>query len=288
MKRLFLVGAMLMALLIPAASASAAPTGEYANFAQCPTEKTKLFLCIYAKQTSGSVTTGAKTVPIKNPVVLQGGVEINESTGQTVFYGAKNGVTLSKAAQPVPGGLLGVVAPTWWPKFIQDWFNGLINEGFTGVTATVELARPATEVKLDLNALLSETNDPAIILPVKIKLDNAILGSSCYMGSSTSPIYWKLTVGTTSPPAPNKPIKGFIGEPFTNETFSILGFKGQKLVDNSFATPGTSGCGGIFSFLVDPLVSSVVGVPSPAGTNTAILEGLMETGAAEAVRKSDP
>lgn len=289
MKRLFLVGAMLAALLIPAASASAAPTGEFVNFAQCPTEKTNLFLCIYNKTTGGSVKTGAKTVPIKNPVILQGGVEINESTGQTVFLPAKNGVTLSKAKQPVPGGLTGIVAPTWWPGFIQDWFNGLINEGFTGVDATVELARPATEVKLDLNALLSETNDPAITLPVRIKLDNAILGSSCYIGSSASPIYWKLTVGTTSPPPPNTPIKGFVGESFTNPpAYSILGFKGQRLVDNSFAVPGTSGCGGIFSFLVDPLVSSVVGVPSPAGTNAAILEGLMETGAAGAVRKSDP
>lgn len=287
MKRLFLVGAMLAALLIPAASASAAPTGEYAVFAQCPTEKTNLFLCIYAKQTSGSVTTGKKTVPIKNPVTLQGGIEINEA-GNTVFYGAKNGVTLSKTKQPVPGGLLGVVAPTWWPDFIENWFNGLINEGFTGVDATVELARPASEIKVDLNALLSETNEPDLVLPVKIKLDNAILGSNCYMGSSSSPIYWNLTVGTTSPPAPNKPIKGTAGEGSSNAEETILRFKGQRQVDNSFAVPATSGCGGIFAFLVDPLVSSVVGVPSPAGTNTAILEGIMETGFAPSVKASDP
>ncbi len=287
MRRLFLVGAMLAALLIPAASASAAPTGEFAVFAQCPTEK-NLFLCIYNKTTSGTVTTGKKAVPIKNPVILQGGVEVNESTGATQFYGAKNGITLSKAKQPVPGGLLGITAPTWWPKFIQDWFNGLINEGFTGVDATVELARPATEIKVDLNALLSETNDPAVTLPVKIKLDNAILGSSCYMGSSSAPIYWKLTVGETKPPAPNKPIKGFVGEPETNGDGSILRLFKQRLVDNSFATPATSGCGGIFAFLVDPLVSSVVGVPSPAGTNTAILEGNMETGYAPSVKASEP
>lgn len=287
MRRLFLVGAMLAALLIPAASASAAPTGEYAVFSQCPTEK-NLFLCIYAKQTSGSVTTGKKTVPIKNPVTLQGGVEINETTGKSQFYGAKNGVTLSKTPQPVPGGLLGVVAPTWWPKFIQDWFNGLINEGFTGVDATVELARPATEVKVNVNALLSGLNEPDLILPVKIKLDNAILGSNCYMGSSTSPIYWNLTVGTTSPPPPNKPISGTTGEGTANEIGSILRFKGQRQVDNSFAVPATSGCGGIFSFLVDPLVSSVVGVPSPAGTNAAILEGTMETGFAPLVKASEP
>ncbi|HEU4463381.1 MAG TPA: hypothetical protein VFR75_12400 [Solirubrobacterales bacterium] len=287
MRRLFLAGAMLAALLVPAASATAAPTGEFAVFAQCPTEK-NLFLCIHNKTTAGSVTTGKKTVPIVNPVVLQGGVEVNETTGATQFYGAKNGVTLSKAAQPVPGGLLGIKAPTWWPDFAENWFNGLINEGFTGVTATVELARPANEVKVDLNALLSETNDPAVILPVKIKLDNAILGSNCYMGSSASPIYWKLTVGETSPPAPNKPIKGFVGNPETNEDGSILRFFKQRLVDNSFATPATSGCGGLFAFLVDPLVSSVVGVPAAAGNNTAILEGDMQTGYAPSVKASDP
>lgn len=287
MKRLFLVGAMLAALLIPAASASAAPTGEYAPFAQCPTEK-NLFLCVYDVRTSGSVTTGSKTVPIKNPVTLQGGIELNESTGATQFYGAKNGVTLSKAKQPVPGGLLGVVAPTWWPNFIEDWFNNLINEGFTGVDATVELARPASEIKVNLNAIISGTSEIALVLPVKVKLDNAILGSSCYMGSSSSPIYWNLTLGTTAPPPPNKPISGTQGEGSTNAEETILRFKKQRLVDNSFAVPGTSGCGGLFSFLVDPLVSSVVGVPSPAGTNTAILEGSLETGYAPSVKASDP
>jgi hypothetical protein len=288
MKRLFLVGALLSALLIPATSASAAPTGEFAQFAQCPYNNPDMFLCVYDVRSSGSVTTGKKTVPIKNPVTLQGGIEINEETGESIFHGAKNGVTLSKAAQPVPGGLLGVVAPTWWPNFIENWFNNLINEGFTGVTATVELARPASEVEVDLNALLSETNDPALILPVKIKLDNAILGSNCYIGSSSNPVYWKLTVGETSPPPPNKPIKGSIGEGTSNEEGSLLKFTGNRLVDNSFSVPGTSGCGGIFSFLVDPLVSSVVGVPSPAGTNTAILEGTLENGFAPAVAASDP
>jgi hypothetical protein len=286
MKRLFLVGAMLAAFLIPAGSASAAPTGEYAQFAQCPTEK-NLFLCVYDVRSSGSVTTGKKTVPIKNPVILQGGIENDFETGATRFQGAKNGVTLSKAKQPVPGGLLGVVAPTWWPKFIQDWFNGLINEGFTGVDATVELARPASEIKVNLNAIISGTSEVALTLPVKIKLDNAILGSNCYIGSSSSPVYWNLTVGTTSPPPPNKPITGKQGEGSTNAEETILRFKGQKLVDNAFGVPGTSGCGGIFSFLVDPLVSSVVGVPSPAGTNTAILEGNLETAYAPAVKASD-
>jgi len=83
---------------------------------------------------------------LKNPVILQGGLEVDEAGG-TPFVGAENGDTLSKTAQPVPGGLLGIEAPKSWLKFLQDLFNETINKGFTGVTATVELAAPASSIK---------------------------------------------------------------------------------------------------------------------------------------------
>jgi hypothetical protein len=287
MRRLFLVGALLCAMLIPASAANAAPTGEYAVFSGCPTENPNLFICLYSKTTSGSVTTGKKTVPIKNPVVLQGGVELTES-GETRFYGAKGGNTLSKSPQPVPGGLLGIQAPSWWPSILRNLFNETINNGFTGVQATVELAGPPSAIKVDLNALLSELNDPALTMPVKIKLSNPFLGNNCYIGSNSNPIVWKLTVGTTSPPPPNQPIKGTVGEGTANEKQDILTFKGIRLVDNSFAVPGANGCGGLFSFLVDPFVNDIVGIPSPAGTNAAILEGTLLNGVAASVRASDP
>jgi hypothetical protein len=287
MKRLFLVGALLAVMLVPAASASAAPTGEWAKFKDCPLSNPNLFFCIYSVADGGSFKMGAKTVPVKNPVTLQGGVEVIEQ-GEPKFYGAANGVTLSKTPQPVPGGLTGIVAPTWWPKFIQDWFNGLINEGFTGVNATVELAAPATSIKLNLNNLLFGLNGTAIQLPVKIKLDNAILGSNCYIGSNSKPMVLNFTTGTTAPPPPNTPLKGSPGTFTTNETEDLLISSNNKLVDNSFAAPATSGCGGIFSFLVDPLVSSVIGVPAAAGTNTAILEGDTYSGYAPSVKASEP
>jgi hypothetical protein len=61
--------------------------------------------------------------------------------------------------------------------------------------------------------------------------------------------------------------------------------KGQKLVDNSFATPGANGCGGLFSFLIDPFVESIVGVPSAAGTDKAILGGSTYQGDASRARE---
>ncbi|HEU5063269.1 MAG TPA: hypothetical protein VFT79_08990 [Solirubrobacterales bacterium] len=276
-------------MLIPASAASAAPTGEYARFAKCPTANTSVELCIYAETVSGVITTGKKSVPVKNKVILQGGldpVQNGEIFGPLNFVGATDGNTLTKVPQPVPGGLLGVTAPTWWPKFLQDLFNETINNGFTGVTATMELAGPPSAIQFNLlNAFLG--NGIGLAMPVKVKLSNPFLGNNCYIGSNSNPIQLKLTTGTTSPPPPNAPISGNPGLPEGREEGNLLVINGNKLVDNAFATPGANGCGGLFSFLVDPFVDSIVGVPSPAGTNTAILEGTTYLGDTKAVIASE-
>jgi hypothetical protein len=287
MKRLLLAAVVVCALLVPA-SASAAPphhpTGLFANMGYCPLGNPNTELCIYAKTTSGSFTIGKKTVPIVNPVTLQGGSTFNRETGQTNWINAEGGETLSKTPQPVPGGLTGVVAPSWWPQVLKDLFNETINNGFTGVTSTVELAGP---VQFSLIALFSGQG-AAITLPVKIKLSNPFLGSNCYLGSNSAPIQIPLTLGTTTPPPPNVPISGDQGELFLTENGNYIRSSNNRLVNNSFAVPGASGCGGIlFSWAVDPLVNSIVGVPSPAGTNTAILQGTTEIGERSGVIASE-
>lgn len=287
MRRLFLAGALLALMLVPASSASAALTGEFARFTTCPTSNPSTDACVYAESTSGTFTMGKKEVPLVKPVILKGGVDSNTGDifGELTFIAPTDGVTLSKAAQPVPGGLLGITAPSWWPQILKDLFNETINNGFTGVTATVELAGPASAVKLSvLNTILG--SGTALSMPVKVKLDNPFLGSSCYIGSSSNPIKLNLTSGTTSPPAPNKPITGSPGELVGLEGGLIIADKNNKLVDNSFSAPGANGCGGLlFSWAVDPLVESIVGVPSPAGTNTAILQGTTYIADGNAVRE---
>jgi len=273
MKRLFLAAVVAAVMLVPASSASAALTGEYARFSTCPVGNTSVEACLYAESTSGSFTIGKKTVPIQNPVVLKGGAGGPEGIlGPLTFVAPTDGLILSKTPQPVPGGLLGVTAPSWWPQILKDLFNETINNGFTGVTATVEVAGTASSVKASfINALTGA--GPAFSLPVKVKLSNPFLGSNCYIGSNSNPVKLNLTSGTTSPPPPNTPISGSPGEGGNIES-KILFLKKNKLVDNSFAAPGASGCGGfLFSWAVDPLVDSILGTPSPAGTNTAILEG---------------
>lgn len=287
MKRLFIAAALTAMMLVPsqALAASHHPKGEYAQFAECPLNNAKVVSCVFSESNGGFFQIGKKTVPLKNPVILQGGLESNEK-GETPFVGAENGQTLSKTPQPVPGGLLGIEAPKSWPKFLQDLFNETINKGFTGVTATVELAGPASGIKIDTINLIFEAGT-ALSLPSKIKLDNPFLGSNCYIGSNSKPVVLDFTSGETSPPPPNKPIHGSAGTLSINEAETLITLSGGSLVNNSFAAPGASGCGGLFSFLIDPFVNSLIGLPSPAGTNTAILEGKIQNAAAFAVKASE-
>jgi len=284
MRRLCLAGTLLLALVVPSSALAAPhhPTGEYAQFDNCPYEPA-VTVCLFSESSSGFFQMGKKNVPLKNPVKLQGGLD--EILTPSKFYPAADGNSLPGVPQPVPGGLTGIVAPSWWPLFLQNLFNETINNGFTGVTATVELTSQTGVTISPLNLLLQEGT--ALSLPAKIKLSNPFLGSSCYVGSNSKPIVLAFTTGTTSPPPPNTPITGNPGTLSSNESGSIATFSGGKLVNNSFAAPGANGCGGLFSFLIDPFVNEIVGLPSPAGTNAAVLEGKIQVADRGAVQASE-
>ena len=280
------------ALMVPLAVASPAlaaehhPTGNFAPFKDCPLGNAAVTQCIIADTSSGEFTVGKKTVPITKTITLQGGTIPVGETGEVTFVGAENGETLSKTALPVPGGLFGIKPPEFLNKEQKEKFEEMINKGLTGVTETTELAKPASAIKLSTSNLIREEG-VALQLPVKVKLSNVFLGSSCYVGSEASPIILNLTTGETSPPAPNKPIHGAAGELEILEGGALLRLLGGSLVDNAFSAPEATGCGAPFSALVDKLVDSIFGVPAAAGLNTAILTGKLEDAAAAAVKASE-
>jgi hypothetical protein len=284
----------LMALLALCLSASAQAklTGNYTKFAQCQYKNTEVKKCIVAVTNSGEVVLGSKKVPIVNPVTLQGGfgfpVEEKEESEFYTFYGAKNGITLSKAAQPVPGGLAGIVNC----KEIKEFFLRVACEltfenGVTGLNSTLELAKPASAIKISENNLAGEIGT-AMQLPVKAHLENPFLGSKCYVGSEGTPLTWNLTTGTTSPAAPNKPITGSTGVAEFLEEGSILVLNGAKLVDNKWSAPGATGCGGFpAELLLDPIINAASGLPAAAGKNTAILNNTINVASKFAVNLND-
>jgi hypothetical protein len=272
--------------LVPAASAH---TGEWAKFNNCPTTNPNVFKCLQAVVGKGEVVLGKKKVPVVNPVTLQGGFSAPTLNPETFefssnFYGATNGVTLSKNPQPVPGGLSGLINC----KEISSWLvrigcETVFENGLTGLNATLELAQPATNIKISETNLILEEGT-VLEMPLKVHLENPLLGDSCYIGSSTAPLKWKLTAGETEPPAGTAPITGSGGEPELKEENLILQVNGASLVDNAWSAPVANGCGGpIVELILDPIVNSSIGLPTAAGKNVAILNNTISESQASVV-----
>jgi len=270
--------------LLFAGPASAKLTGLFKQFEQCPISNLEVKKCLYSPTEGGEVILGSKKVPIVNTQVLQGGLT-KAIEGTAKLVAAKNGQTLTKVSQPVPGGLAGFVNCKEISNFLlRVSCEGVFENGLTGVNSTLELARPANEVIVS-EAHLGEEEGVALKMPVKFHLENPLFGSSCYVGSSSAPVIWELTAGTTAPPPPNKPIKGYGGELELFEEGSILQLRNAVLVDNAWAAPAAHGCGGfLVELLLDPIVSASSGLPSAAGNNTAILKNTVNVATAFAVR----
>jgi hypothetical protein len=252
----------LAALAMAAALGSASPAlaglqHEFAVFSDCPVANPAVGVCIYSTTTSGEFKIGNKTVPIDKTVVLQGGIK----EGSTELIPAADGNTLSKTPLLVPGGIIGI-----------ELLGPL-----TEVTATAELAGT---VQVSTLATLSRTGT-AVQLPLKVKLDNALLGTDCRIGQFEP----QLTTGETNPPPPASPISGGHGMLTQAGNGKIQVLTGASLVDNAFAVPGVEGfCGGLLFLAVNPATDLIVGIPAGPGHNAAILNGSLEAAPANLVR----
>jgi hypothetical protein len=271
------------ALTTLALAGSASAFSElYKKFQYCPYKTAGIVRCLQAVTESGEVVLGSKTVKIASPVTLQGGYaapveEFSKLTAPT------NGITLSKTPQEVPGGLTGIVPSEKSPALVKALIQFFFNNSLTKVNSVLELAGTVS---------LNETNlrqkeGVAMKMPVKIKLENPFLGKNCYVGSDKAPVQWELTAGVTTPPKGTEPITGETGTIELLDGGRILKLNGNSLVENNWAAPSASGCGGILSFLVNPIVNSTSGLPSSAGKNVAKLNNTIHIGSANAVKKDN-
>jgi hypothetical protein len=279
LRRVGCVGALVGALTplfvaSPALATVHHPTGIFAPFSDCALSDPAVALCLVARLTDGELTIGSRTVPIDRSVTLQTGlVEEEENDRMYTFAGAEDGQTLHKTFLNIPGGLAGIERVT----------------RTTEVTLTPELVGPIGAAEFNEYNLGSEQG-PGLTLPIRAKLNNPLLGGNCYVGSASHPLLLTLTDGTTSPPLPNEPIKGVFGEPVTiKEPNGGAGYRrmlrdvGSWVVNNTFAAPVATGCGVLDSALID----ADLGLPSPAGHNTAILGGELELATPDAIEESE-
>jgi len=149
------------------------------------------------------------------------------------------------------------------------------------VNATTELAAPASSVILSLAGAEFPELGPALILPIKVKLENPLLGNECYIGSNAHPIVLELTTGKSGSET------GSLGEITSRAEGGILVVKNSKLVNGTFAAPGVTGCGEFFSFLLDPIINAKLGLPAASGKNNAVFNTTLELGGIESVRESE-
>ena len=246
---------MLIGAYAPTAGA-ATLAGPWAPFGNCPVDDPVMLetpatifgsICASTVSTSGSFKIGDTVVETAR-TEMQFGL----AGSGDVAIPASDGKTLAADPVQVPGGLLGIVPPEQL-KPLLDPLNPIL-----GVKATVELAGPITEFNA---AGVFAPGDPIINLPVKVHLENPVLGADCYIGSNDDPIVLRpatITAGTPSS-ASDPNLSGF-----------FVTFAGGSIGDDTFAVPGADGCGP--AGLLDPLVDQQVGLPSPSGRNALVLD----------------
>jgi len=229
-----------MALFGVAGSAHAA----FPNFTGCTATDLEREACIDIQNRVGTrINIKGFDVPLGESLEIRGMLR-EDRVGGLVFVPPSGTNGFFARAVPIPGGIFGI-----------EWLPG------NSVLGITELAGPASSIRIDIN-----TN--SVILPVKVRLVNILLGMDCHIGTNSRPVVLNLITGTTNPPAPNRPISGRIGTP--GGSGNTVTFTGGVNVDNSFAVPGATECG-LGLGLINSLVNLRLRLPSAAGNNTAIV-----------------
>jgi hypothetical protein len=263
--------------LIPASAASSVTLrGGWAAFTRCPVDNPNMLaatgpapngsgssaLCVASDSSHGSIKLG-NTTATTGDTNLQAGLVGSFSAGFSIVSPAHGAI--ASAPVNVPGGLLGLICPSSIPV-ISAICQQIVNSPLNKVTAAVQSAGQPSNFNFDAGLAKGE---PILTLPVKIQLQNPILGSACYLGSNSDPIVLKpenlvkptLTTKRFNPNGTSDPSKGVL------EDVIATGKQG----DNSFSVPGATGCGGALSSVIDPVLDAKEGLPSPAGQNSLIL-----------------
>jgi hypothetical protein len=232
------------------AARTATPNITIGNFSDCPPlpagDDPGQFLCILIHITGGELVMGHSTQIISKNMTVPF-AEGTDPQGNTVLVAGR----MRSQAMPVLGGI-----------FLAPLVNNL-----TQTDPNLQLSvKP-----IGLGIAIDPTGNTAAFISQKIRAINPIFGNSCFVGSKASPITLDPTFGTTNPPPPNQPISGSVNSIQTlGNEIVIIG----TVADNAFAAPAAAGCGPADA--LSQVVNEVSGLPSPAGTNTAVFQVTVE------------
>jgi hypothetical protein len=269
--RIAILGALVVAgLVIPASSASAQTlNGIWGPFTRCPVDSPSMLAadgvssdpaCLANSSPSGSIKLGnsTQTTGASN---LQLGATIDDATGEFSLVSPPGGALVAEPVN-VEGGVLGLMCPSDIP-LVTAICDGLVGSPLNAVTATVE---PAGEPSNFSRAAALQQGQPIITLPVKVHLENPVLGPNCYIGSNSDPIV--LRPENTTRPTLASAIGDLDGTPNPPGRLARLTSSATQ-GDDTFAVPAARGCG--LLGVLDPAVNAQQGLPSPSGNNYLVL-----------------
>ena len=266
-------GLAVLAIFLPASGASAATTtlhGDWAPFNRCPVESssmlaadgnTTLAFCLASDSPSGSITLGNITVA-SGDVNLQAGILENTSDDSFTVISPSGGALVAAPVQ-IPGGLLGLICPSNIPV-VSVVCSEITSSSLNAVTAAVQPA--GNPSGFSLVAGLSE-GVPIITVPVKIQLQNPLLGPDCYIGSNSNPIL--LTPENLTAPTIGGEFFDANGTPDAAGVMESIVSTGGTEGAGSAPIPGAAGCGLLGA--LNGIVDLKVGLPSPAGKSSFTL-----------------
>ncbi|MFI1956899.1 hypothetical protein ACH46L_03155 [Streptomyces althioticus] len=253
-----------------ATAAEPALNGEWAPFTRCPVDAPAMLAadgfertpqCVVSTSSGGSIKLGDTTV-VTGRTNLQIGI-VQNTDGTSTVVAPPGGALIAEPAT-VPGGLLGLMCPSAIPV-ITGLCESLENSSLNKITATME----SVGAPYDFNQTAGVLTDmPIVALPVRIHLENPLLGSKCYIGTAADPI-------VLLPENRNYPDFGmtfFQGDGTTDPAgeMSRIDLTGAVQNDSTFAVPAASGCG-LNIGLINAAVNAKTGLPSPAGNNSLTL-----------------
>lgn len=216
--------------------------------------------CIANSSPNGSIKLGNST-QTTGATNLQLGATVDDATGAFSLISPPGGALVAEPVN-VEGGLLGLMCPSDIP-LVTAICDGLVGSPLNTVTATVE---PAGEPSNFNRAAALSVGQPIITLPVKVHLQNPILGPNCYIGSNSDPIVLR-PKNTTQPSLAVAP-GDLDGTPNPSGALARLTTTSTQ-GDDTFAVPAARGCG--LLGVLDAAVNAQQGLPSPSGNNNLVL-----------------
>jgi hypothetical protein len=262
--------AAMLSILASAGSASAVTLkGEWAPFNRCPVDDPSMLatsndvgtlaICLAVEAGKGFLKIGGLSLTT-GPINSQMGV-LGSQTEQLFQGVATEGSGIVAPAQTVTGGLARLVCAKHSDIGSDICTSTSRPDRLNRVTSTLETAGAPSN--FELFAAL-QPGKRIVTLPVKVHLQNPLLGPNCYIGSNEHPIL--LQPATTK--EPETTILLFDAEGVPSEQGIIFDgiFRHTSQADTTFEVGTATGCG--WHGRLDDAINHSVGLPSPAGANS--------------------